>query len=437
MSLTTVAVIGLFLIGSLFALARHPIYGLMTYIAFFYLSPPDRWWGQGFLAEVRWSLAAAAVTLASILIHSSKMSARPFVDKSLMSGLILFAVWIGIQSAWAIDEPMHSQLFSMYAKFPIIIYMIWRCVDSDRHMRYFLWVHVLGCLYFAWIAFTTYQGGRFEGFGGPGLDDANAGALALVTGLMVAAALFFAVGKIEKSVLFFAAPLILNAIVSTISRSGFLAIVVGGAIFNYAAPRNLRRLVRLFSVAGIVLMLALTTDAYWERIASIKYAGADIEGVDTGGGRVEQIYAQMRMFSDHPMGCGHRCTADLSRFYLDEKFLDASGARSSHNTIMTIAVEQGIPGILCFLALLSWLVRRLLVARQKYRDMDTFNARVFPGVAAALGAIFVGDFFVDYLKFEIRFWLLALLAVLAASARVTPGQVGRPQQNRDSFANPA
>ncbi|MGD9597437.1 MAG: O-antigen ligase family protein [Steroidobacteraceae bacterium] len=422
MSLTTIAVIALFLSGSMLALARHPIYGLMTYVAFFYLSPPDRWWGQGLLAEIRWSLSAAVVTLIALLIHSAKLPSRPFADKSLMIGLILFAGWIGLQSIWAVDAPMHADLFSMYAKFPIVLYMIWRCIDSDRHLKYFLGMHVLGCLYFAWIAYTTYQGGRFEGFGGPGLDDANAGALALVTGLMVAAALFFGVSKIEKVVMFLSVPLILNAIVATISRSGFLAILVGGTVFNAVVPRKFRGVVRVSSVAGIVLLLMLTTNAYWDRIASIKYAGADIEDVDTGGGRVEQIQAQWRMFKDHPMGCGHRCTADLSRFYLEERFLDASGARSSHNTMMTILVEQGVPGILLYFGLLAWLIRRLLTARRLFRDADSFPAIVFPGVAAALCAIFIGDFFVDYLKFELRFWFLTLLAVLVAMGRVAPGK---------------
>lgn len=435
-SLTTLAVIGLFLFGGILALARHPIYGLMTYVAFFYLSPPDRWWGQGLLAEVRWSLMAAAVTLLSLLIHSAKLSSRPFGDRPLMAGLVLFSAWIGIQSVWALDAPMHAELFSMYAKFPIVLYMIWRCVDSDRHLRYFLWVHILGCLYFAWIAFTTYQGGRFEGFGGPGLDDANAGALALVSGLMVAAALFFAVGRIEKWVLFLAIPLILNAIVATISRSGFLAIVVGGAVFNAVVPGRFRGFVRLFSVAGIVLMVLLTNPAYWARIASIKYAGAEIENVDTGGGRLEQIQAQWRMFKEYPLGCGHRCTADLSRFYLDEKFLDASGARSSHNTMMTILVEQGVPGALLYLALLVWLIRHLLSAKRLFRSRETFPAIVFPGVAAALCAIFIGDFFVDYLKFELRFWFLTLLVVLISMARTEPGKT-TPNRNSDVSASGA
>ena len=45
---------------------------LLTYVAVFYLSPADRWWGQDALLEVRWSLSAAAVTLVAILIHGRR-----------------------------------------------------------------------------------------------------------------------------------------------------------------------------------------------------------------------------------------------------------------------------------------------------------------------------------------------------------------------------
>jgi hypothetical protein len=36
---------------------------------------------------------------------------------------------------------------------------------------------------------------------------------------------------------------------------------------------------------------------------------------------------------------------------------------------------------------------------------------------AGLGAIFIGDLFVDYLKFEIRWWFIGLLLALATIMR--------------------
>ena len=38
---------------------------------------------------------------------------------------------------------------------------------------------------------------------------------------------------------------------------------------------------------------------------------------------------------------------------------------------------------------------------------------MLPGIVGSLGAIFLGDMFVPYVRFEVRFWFLALLAILA------------------------
>ena len=48
------------------AFVRHPIYGLMTYVAVFFLHPPSRWWGQGLLSYGRWAVMAAFVTLLAV-----------------------------------------------------------------------------------------------------------------------------------------------------------------------------------------------------------------------------------------------------------------------------------------------------------------------------------------------------------------------------------
>lgn len=415
MTLTSLAFVLAFSIGALLALARHPLFGLLTYIGVFYLSPADRWWGVGLLEGVRWSLLAAAVTMVSILVHRAKLHSDPFWRQPPVVGLLLFTMWLGIQSFWAMDREAHMLLLTMYMKFVIALLMFVRCVDSIRSLKLVLWAHVLGCFYFGWIAFTKHAGGRFEGFGGPGLDDANSGALALATGVLVAASLFI-VGRLKERIsLVLIMPLILNGLVATISRSGFLAIAVGGVIFNLFAPKRVLRIVRILSVLGLVLMFLVTNPNYWTRMGTIKYAGQELENVDTGAGRMETVQAQFRMFRQHPLGCGHRCTAVLSPYYLDERFL-SEGARSSHNTFMSLLVEQGVPGGLFYLVMLLWLYRSLRKLRSEYRNTGGTEAGLFPAVFAVLAAITAGDQFVDYLKFEIRIWFIAIVMILLAMA---------------------
>ena len=185
---------------------------------------------------------------------------------------------------------------------------------------------MLGCVYLGWVAYTSYAGGRYEGFGGAGLREANAFALQLVTGAVVAGSLFLAGSSRVRAAVVAGAPLIVNGVVTTISRSGFLAAAVAGSLFNLMAPAKYRSRVRLMSVLAIILVALLTNPVYWARISTIKELGAEVEGVETGSSRLLLIRTQWTMFEGRPLGCGHMCTTVLSPSYLEEKYL--SGERA-------------------------------------------------------------------------------------------------------------
>jgi hypothetical protein len=414
-SLTGLIFLAGFFAGCVLAFARHPIFGLMSYVAVFYLHPPSRWWGAS-MPDLRWSMLAAVVTLVALLIRKKDLKNDiPVFSHKVMIGLVVFFVWTLIQSLWALDRTTHSELVVLFAKYILLVALIYKCVDSEKHLRLFLWTHVLGCLYLGWLTYTTYSGGRFEGFGGPGIDEANAGGLQIVTGIFVASSLFLMGSTKERIGLFGAMPFILNALITTISRSGFLATGCGGVIFNFFSPKPLRNAVRILSVLAIALFLLLTNDTYWGRIESLKHGGEVVEGVDTGAKRLEIMQAQWQMFLAYPLGCGHRCTAVLSTQYMGDHLLtgrDENKARASHNTFMTLLVEQGVPGAVLYVLMLFWIAARLLALRRQYAEGVGFVSLLLPGLAAILGAITIGDMFVDYLKFEARLWFIAVLMVI-------------------------
>ena len=411
MSFSAVIFLVAFAAGSVAAISRRPVYGLMTYVGVFYIHPPSRWWGQGLLFEVRWALLAAGVALLSTWIHRPAGPTAQVTKSGAFWGLVFFIAWISIQTFWAADGAAHAEFLSYYLKFLVVVYLFCRCIETEQDLRLILWSHVLGCFYLGWIAYTSYGGGRFEGFGGPGINEANAASMQLVTGIIVAGALFLASGLAAKALLVGILPFIVNAVVATISRSGFLAAAVGGLIFNLFTPARYRVRVGLASILGLVLFAMLTNPIYWARMATLKYKGEDIQGVDTGDDRLELMDAQWRMFTAHPLGCGHMCTTYLSPSYLDAARL-SEGARSSHNTFMTMLVDHGIPGGLLYLAMLIWIARGLLTAFRRLRGTDGLLPVVLPALAAVFAAITVGDLFVQYPKFEARFWFVSLLIVL-------------------------
>jgi O-antigen ligase len=419
MGITTVIFVIAYLTGCLMALTRHPIFGLVTYVAVFYLHPPSRWWGAS-LPDPGWALLAAAVTAFAVLTRKHKIPLGPLFSQGAVKGLIFFLLWLCVQAVWALDATMHTEMIVLFFKYIVLVALMYVCIDSEKHLRYFLWAHVLGCFFLGWIAFTTYSGGRFEGFGGPGIGDANTGGFQIVTGILIGAALFLAGDKKARIALIALMPIIVNGLITTISRSGFLAAFVGGLVFNFFAAQQTRKLVRVLSILGVVLFLGLANDVYWKRIESLKQAGEQVEGVDTGTSRLVIMNAQFEMFKAHPMGCGHRCTATLSSQYMEDQYLTGPPgrrSRSSHNTFLSLLVEQGLPGAIMYVIFALWAVKKVFSVARICKRAGGELATFFPAVAAGLLITFIGDLFVDYLKLEVRIWFIALLLILERMAR--------------------
>jgi hypothetical protein len=433
MSATAALFVLLFAAGCLLALARHPIFGVMTYVLLFYVSPSDRWWGQGVTHGVRWALIAALVTVLAIVIHRPQQPAIPLLRQPMMWGYIVFVAWVALQSLWVITPDFHGDLLTYYLKYIVAMYLIYRSVDSELNLKRFIWAHVLGCTYIAWVAFTLQDGARFDDFGGSGIGDANSGALTIVTGVLAAAALFLAGSNKARLAVVAVMPVLVNAIIATISRSGFLAFGTAGLVFNFFAPKRHAKMVRILSVVGLGLFLALTNPVYWARIQSLQYQGEQVEGVDTGAKRLVLAQAQWQMFLEHPMGCGSRCTDALSPEYLDAKQLAGDSghkSRSSHNTFMTMLVDHGVPGAVAYLLMVVWIVRSLGALRRVCRDRDDFLAQLLPAIAGGLIAIVVGDMFVQYPKLEIRFWMLTV--VMSMLSMVSARLVRAPEAAADA-----
>lgn len=426
--LTATAFFFAFTAGCVLAILRHPIYGLVTYVGLLYVHPPTRWWGD-LLPSLRWSLLAAAVTLIAVVVaevrtRKSKQLSPAIMSFALMKGALLFLGWLILQYAWALDLTMHMELIVLSSKYVLLIVLIYKCIDSKTHLKYFLWAHAGGCFYLGIIVFTEYLGGRFEGFHPPGINEANAASLQITTGVIVTFVLFLSGRWYEKIAAIGFMPFTLNALVATISRSGFLALAAAGVIFNLFASKKIRGAVRIYSLIGLALFVSLTNPVYWERISTILEAGEQIEGVDTGSGRLVLMGAQFEMFTRYPHGCGHRCTATLSPQYLDQRYLTGEAgrrARSSHNTFMSLLVEQGLPGAIFYVLLLFWIARTVFRLRQPMQSSSELLANTYTAVVASLAAITVGDVFVDYLKYETRVWFLALLMVIVKLHTIEAG----------------
>jgi O-antigen ligase len=428
-----------YLAGLALAVFRHPRFGLYTYVAVFYLHPPSRWWGA-LLPDLRWSLLAAAITLIATLRlrEPDAPSPRPpWHANRAAKILIAFTVWLWIQNIWALDPQMQLEISVLYTKYVVLFYLIYRLVRTPEEFLHFGLAHIVGCLYFGWLAFNMTVSGRLEGVGGPGVDEANALAMHLGTAVMMGAMLILAERKWRMWICLAAMPFILNTIVLAGSRGAFLALLVGGCMLWYLKPPAHRRLFYAYATLGVVLMLSLAHDTFWDRMGTMKAAVNEEQEMDTSAeSRLVLVKAQWEMAKEHPLGAGHRGTEVLSPIYIEEKYMSQTatgevGRRSSHNTFMSALVEQGVIGAILFLMLWAWVFRTLRRLKRHVGWSPEMVARI-AGVGGALTVVLIAGVFVDYLKAEVQIWLFALLASAAGLAqsetRAAPSAASGPQE---------
>jgi len=421
MSLTAVAFLVCFFTGIGMAFFRHPIFGLYTYIAVFYLDAPNRWWGEG-LPDLRWSLLTALVTALAMLRLKPDPARKPWYRTFPAIFLICYAIWLWIQSPWALDPELHREAAIIFTKYIIVYYMVYRLIDTPKLATDFLLAHVLGCMYLGFVALGTGTvGGRLDGVGGPGIDDSNTLGMHVATAAVAGAMLIFALRDWRRYAALAAVPLILNMVVLTGSRGAFLALFMGGLAIFALRPRENTRLFYALAIVGVLGFGAVASQTFWERMQTLQAAVGDSEEEldNSAAGRIAQVEAGIHMFGAHPLGVGHRGFAVLSSIYLDPAFLDDTGARASHNTFISALAEQGIPGAILYSLFILWVLKSCIVARQRARaKRPLLDVSLSSAACAGLVVVIVGGLFADFLKVEVQVWLLALLAVLRYSFEV-------------------
>lgn len=405
------------------AFFRHPIYGLYTYIAVFYLDAPHRWWGQG-LPDLRWSLLTAIVTaLAMLRLKPDPQRTRWYKTFPAII-LMLYAAWLWIQSPWALDAEMHRECAVLFTKFVIVYYMVYSLIDTPLKAGDFLLAQVLGCLYLGFLALgAPAPGGRLEGVGGAGIDDSNTLGMHAAAVAASGALLIFIKRDWQRYAALVSLPLILNLVVLTGSRGAFLSLFMGGVAIFALRPKENSRLFYTLAFLGILGFGVVASESFWARMKTMEAAVNKEEVMDNSAeGRIVQMKAGLRMFTAHPLGVGHRGFVTLSPRYMDSIYMSETGTRSSHNTFISTLVEQGLPGATLFLLLWLWVLKSCLVARRwAVARRPMLDVGVMASACAGLIVVFVGGQFADFLKTEIQIWLFALLAGLLHLPAARPG----------------
>lgn len=421
------------------ALWRHPVFGLYAYLAAFYVHPPSRWW-SAMLPDLRWAFLAGVVTLVAIYIHRNKLAkAPPWLANGPAMIIGAYCAWLWIQNAWALDSVAHYNASVQYTKYLVAFYFCYRILDTPERLRDFLLVHLAGCAYLGLQAFlsSNFEGGRLNGVGGPGIDDANTLGMFLATGVVAGAALALSQSGWRRNVTFAGLALAMNGLVLTASRGAFLGLVSGGAVVSALHPRRFRLRLMVLAMLAVVGFVAVADQRFIQRIYSLFAVWERNEEIDMSAeSRFEIKSAQWQMFLDYPLGSGHKGTVVLSPIYLDDMWLtgsrDGTGprGRSSHNTFFTTLSEQGFVGAILFISLVLWVcIAAWRIFLLRHRVPDPTQPVIAAGLCGGVFVVLAAGIGTDYLMAEVQFWFLAglvsALRLLAVAASVPAGLPAR------------
>jgi O-antigen ligase len=290
----------------------------------------------------------------------------------------------------------------------------------------------MGCFFLGLLAYGEYGGGRLDGVGGPGIADANTLAVQLGTGAFAAFAVYLCSTGVLKWLSAASIPFILNTVVMTGARGGFVAILAGALAFVLFRPVRKLKVVALYALVGAAAFVYVANDFFWERMSTIPTDMSEASQVQDGSvdSRLAILDAQWKIFLDHPFGGGHRTTTALSYNYIDETYHSSQGGRSSHNTFMSMLVDQGFIGLLLWTSLLWALirrVRRIRVQASNSPELGWLNA----SIAASISVITVAGMFYPLERLEAYVWLIGLTCASVSLGSASADAAARPHPAPD------
>jgi hypothetical protein len=339
--------------------------------------------------------------------------------------LALYLVWIGLSVAWSVNvDAAAIDLLAFYVPFTVIAISIARLRWSVSRVGILYGELVAMALVFAAVGFYQYETKTI--FQNTKLNQVNIfDALFRVNSVffdpsiygrflvvaMVATAVLIVRGSLSHraglAALAFEAVIWLGLLIS-FSQSSFAALMV--AVFALTAI--VWRWRSLFALAAVVVVAATVTVAQPRLMHALRHH--TVSGLNHAtSGRATLIAVGIKIARAHPthgVGLGGFEHAYSKRTHRTPK------KSASHNTPVTVAAEEGGPGLLIFF----WLVGALLLAAYRRINHGTYGPMAL-AAGLALVAIFVhslayNDFFEDPTTWGL-IGLIALVSPVRVRAR--------------------
>ncbi|NUQ00729.1 MAG: O-antigen ligase family protein, partial [Armatimonadetes bacterium] len=349
------------LVGILLILVE-PFYGLIAYLALVYLRPGDRF---PVVESLRLTLLlvfwTSLVWLVQVTVSRRRLVRHPVNRDLALLFVAAFVSYLPISIRSGLNV-----VFEGLFKVVMVYVLAANLIRTPARLRGTAWMMVLLSALnavLAWQALRRGESGFEERAAGVGvLSDPNDLALTLVMVLPLAVALWqFERGVYRRWLLAIAAGLLIAGTLVSRSRGGVLGLLVVLFLEGYERVGGRRGRIA-FSLVGAFLGFLALGAMLAQRGQTFGDIGDDPNVYNRRGAWV----AGLRMMLDRPFtGVGMYRFAEFTDTYgprwMDQREMVA------HNSIVQVAGEMGLPGLLVFCALLWHTVGALRRVRARLR----------------------------------------------------------------------
>ena len=380
--------------------------GLWIFMLAYYLRPEDWTSAARFLPLAIIGGGLALFGLARAYIKSGKLTRTTEVPL-LLAFLIWFVILVPF-SSWpgGSFEILESRIW----KISLLSIVFINVIDSLKRLRWLLTIQAVGVTLIALSSFghIDQSSGRLTGKS-QAFGNSNDLASMIAITLPICAYMIISSSAVKKVIWSVASILMVFILVTTFSRTGFLALAaaIASLSWHFLVKQRKYGMLTITILATMAAGIALPTQ-YRARVASIFIPSLDKDEsrLDATGSRESRVNLLRRSVETtiaHPfMGVG------------PGQFQVVSGDwHGSHNTFLQLATETGIPGLVIFLLLLHVAFKNLRTAEQQVQIGFSSDGWALAGVLrASLITFVVAAFFSDFGYQFFTYFLFAYTASL-------------------------
>lgn len=366
---------------------------------------------------------------AAVLLHFVFPTARAGRDPRIavrpgpLRWMVVFLCWatLSIPGALWVGGAFQT-VTDVLVKAVLMAVIVAGAVRSVRDVERLSGTYFAGVALYAGVVLATFSvGGDDWRLSHLFYYDANDFATIAVTALPIG--VYFALrgrGLLVRGAALAGLALTVTAFVWTGSRGGFVAAIVVGLylLFGYSTIKLRWRVgATTFAVA---VLAATASDTYWEKMRSIFHPKDDYNLESNEGRKAIWIRGIGYMLS-HPIlgvGAGNFPTAEGTISPRASRQSVGRGVKwqAAHNSYVQVGAELGIPGLVCFLAMIGGALRALLRRRRPRPEWagppDPRGRPLAQALAAALIGFATGAVFLSLAYTEALYVLVALAAGL-------------------------